>query len=295
MDLWSKNQEVSFFDKSLEVTTPETLFYTTKDNRYMAYWPKTWKDVKTTLQSRNAYIGNYTEKWSKNILAGIAKEGSAYAVNEVVCEELGLPEKSAADVAICKTDSKIQQAENVLAIFEVKMSIVWNWELTINKGKNILTCLGDYKTHQGNPSLLRSDSMLKAIGKSINVRISSKRAAKIPIIVLGNTPIHESYSKKVDNLKRYGIIQGFWSLNPEPLDDGKDSISNTKGRGFVRFDTYKSLEEEILQILNTDLQFFAGMESKAELGRFIQMADNEETYEKKATKFLELIGEEGVL
>ena len=31
--------------------------------------------------------------------------------------------------------------------------------------------IGDYKQHKGNPALLRSDSMLKAIGKSINIRV----------------------------------------------------------------------------------------------------------------------------
>ena len=45
MDLWSKNQEVDFFNKSLKVTTPETLFYTTKDNRYLC-----------CLSRRNPYI-----------------------------------------------------------------------------------------------------------------------------------------------------------------------------------------------------------------------------------------------
>ena len=117
---------------------------------------------------------------------------------------------SPADVAICKTDSIVQKAENILAIFEVKMSVVWNWELLKNNSKFSLKCLGDFKTHQGNPGLLRSDSMLKAIGKSITVRISSLVSAKIPIIVLGNTPVMKSYYSKVDNLKNYGIIQGFW-------------------------------------------------------------------------------------
>jgi len=46
--------------------------------------------------------------------------------------------------------------------------------------------------------LLRSDSMLKGIGKSINIRVSSFKAATIPIIVMGNTPITNSYYPKVD-------------------------------------------------------------------------------------------------
>lgn len=291
MNLWTKEQEINFFNKSLEIASPGTLFYTTKDKRYLAYWPKKWIGTKSTLQSRNAYIGEYTEKWAQEVLEGIARSLHAYAVNGVVCEELSLPPESAADVAICKTDSKIQKAEDIIAIIEVKMSIVWNWELVATRPKVILKCLGDYRTHQGNPGMLRSDSMLKAIGKGINVRISSKKASKIPIIVLGNTPIHESYYKKVDNLKRYGIIQGFWSLNPNPLDSGKESISTTKGKGFIRFDSYANFKKEISEMLKTDIQFFAGMKSKRDLGKFIEIADNENSYEKKATKFLELIGE----
>ena len=47
------------------------------------------------------------------------------------------------------------------------MSIVWNWEYKVGDSEIIiLKCIGNYKTHQGNPGLLRSDSMLKAIGKS---------------------------------------------------------------------------------------------------------------------------------
>lgn len=292
MDLWAKEQEIDFFNKSLEIASPETLFYTTKDKRYLAYWPKKWSDAKSTLQSRNAYIGDYTEKWTKGMITGIAEDLNGYAVNKVVCEELSLPPESAADVAICKTDSKIQKAEDIMVIVEVKMSIVWNWELILTKPKFTLKCLGDFKTHQGNPGLLRSDSMLKAIGKSINVRISSKKAAKIPIIVLGNTPIHQSYYKKVDNLKRYGIIQGFWSLNPKPLDSGKENLSATKEKGFIKFDSYPKFKKEMSELLETDLQFFAGMKSKTNLGKFIEIADNENTYEQKATKFLDLIGEE---
>jgi hypothetical protein len=43
--------------------------------------------------------------------------------------------------------------------------------------------LGDYKRHKGNPSILRSDSMLKATGKSINIRVSGNASTRIPIII----------------------------------------------------------------------------------------------------------------
>jgi hypothetical protein len=291
VNLWNKEQEIDFFTKSLEVASPEQLFYTTKDKKYYAYWPKTYKSAKTTLQSRNAFIGAYTEKWVLEILQGIAKELNAYAVRNVVCEELELTKGSPADVAICKTDSVIQKPENIIAIFEVKMSVVWNWELLKNNSKSTLKCIGDFKTHQGNPGLLRSDSMLKAIGKSITVRISSLESAKIPIIVLGNTPVMKSYYSKVDNLKNYGIIQGFWSLNPAPLDNNGENVKATKKRGFLRFDTFGDFKNELLALLKEDMMFFAGMKPKKELGKFIEVANKEDTYEKKGEKFLNLLRE----
>ena len=289
--LWSKEQEIDFFTKSLEVASPEQLFYTTKDKKYYAYWPKSYKGAKTTLQSRNAFIGAYTEKWSLEILKDIAKELNAHAVRNVVCEELELTKGSPADVAICKTDSVVQRPQDIITIFEVKMSIVCNWELLKSNSKFTLKCLGDFKTHQGNPGLLRSDSMLKAIGKSITVRISSLESAKIPIIVLGNTPVTKSYYSKVDNLKNYGIIQGFWSLNPAPLDNNGENIKATKGKGFLRFDSYSDFKNNLLTLLKEDMMFFAGMKSKNELGKFIEIANKQDTYEKKAEKFLDMMRE----
>ncbi|MBI2522912.1 hypothetical protein HYW19_00830 [Candidatus Woesearchaeota archaeon] len=289
--LWAKDQEIDFFTKSLAVASPEQLFYTTKDKKYYAYWPKIYKGTKTTLQSRNAFIGAYTEKWSQEILKDIAKELNAHAVRNVVCEELELTKDSPADVAICKTDSIIQKSSNILTIFEVKMSIVWNWELIKDNSKFSLKCLGDYRTHQGNPGLLRSDTMLKAIGKSISVRISTLESAKIPIIILGNTPISKSYHSKVDNLKNYGIIQGFWSLNPAPLDSNGENVKVTKNKGFLRFDSYSEFRAGLLGLLKEDMMFFAGMRPKNELGKFIEISNKEDSYEKKAEKFLNLMRE----
>ena len=289
--LWAKEQEIEFFTKSLDLASPEQLFYTTKDKRYYAYWPKNYRGAKTTLQSRNAFIGAYTEKWALDVLKELAKELNSHAVRGVVCEKLELTKSSPADVAICKTDAVIQKPQDIIAIFEVKMSVVWNWELLRSNSGFSLKCLGDFNTHQGNPGLLRSDSMLKAIGKSITVRISSSESAKIPIIVLGNTPVTRSYYTKVDNLRNYGLIQGFWSLNPAPLDNNKENIKATKGDGFLRFDTYSDFKTRLLALLKEDRMFFAGMKSKNELGKLIEIANKQETYEKKAEKFLGLMRE----
>ena len=55
-----------------------------------------------------------------------------------MCDEIGLTKQSPADVAICTSIDKFQRAENIRALFEVKMSIVWNWEL-IPKQIHVLT------------------------------------------------------------------------------------------------------------------------------------------------------------
>lgn len=285
--LWSKDKEIEFFKQTLEsFAEPEQLFYISDDGKYYAYWPKIYKGKKSTLQSRNALIGNFTEKYSVNLLHDFVKKYHLYAVQGVICEEIGLNMRSPADVAICKTKKREQKAEDIIAIFEVKMSIVWNWEY--DNGN--LICIGDYKTHQGNPGLLRSDSMLKAIGKSINIRVSGYKAAKIPIIILGNTPITKSYYKKVDHLKKAGIIQGFWSVNPKPLDsNNKENIKSTKELGYRRFDTIQELYKALDKILNDKMEFFSSMKSKNELGRIIEIANKESTYEEKAERFLNLI------
>jgi hypothetical protein len=163
-----------------------------------------------------------------------------------------------------------------------------DWELKKIGNKEELVCLGDYNSHQGNPSLLRSDTMLKAIGKSINIRVSSYKAAKIPIVIIGNTPISNSYYEKVDHLKKCGIIQGFWSVNPKPLDK-EDTIRNTKAFGFHKLDSYGELEKEFDKLLKEEREFFSSMQTKNELGRITEIANKENTYEKKAEKFLELI------
>ncbi len=286
--LWSKGEEYKFFKKILEIATPEQLLYLTEDGRYLAYWPKKYKGKKTTLQSRNAFIGSYTEKWVKDLLTPLAKELDAHAIHNVVCEKIGIGERSAADVAIVKTPQRIQKPENILLLVEVKMSIVWNWEYIPTNGE--IKCIGDYTTHQGNPGLLRSDTMLKAIGKSINIRVSGYESSKIPIVIIGNTPITKTYYNKVDFLKKAGIIQRFYSVNPNPLDKPNlNDIKSTPEKGFLRIDKISELYDDLRRIIKEDKEFFSSMLPKKELGRIIEIANKEPTYEKKAEKFLRLL------
>ncbi|HPN98930.1 MAG TPA: hypothetical protein PLX88_10150, partial [Syntrophorhabdaceae bacterium] len=115
---------------------------------------------------------------------------------------------------------------------------------------------------------------------------------KIPIIVMGNTPITNNYYTKVDHLKVAGIIQGFWSINPMPLDNNGENIKNTEKHGFHRFDTFEELKKSLNILLLEERNFFSSMKSKKELGKVIEVASREKTYEKKAEKFLKLIREE---
>lgn len=283
--LWNKDTEMLFFKDCESFATPDQLFYTTSDGKLMAYWPKGYKGKKTTLQSRNSLIGNYTEKWTTDLLQQAVKDKGLYAIQGAICDEIGLSNRSPADVVV-STKSGIQQdPENIQLIVEVKMSLVWNWELINQK----VVCIGDYRSHQGNPGLLRSDSMLKAIGKSINIRVSSFKASSIPIIIMGNTPITESYCNKVDHLKKAGIIQGFWSVNPIPLDDDTVCITETTNNGFNTFKTFEKFKSTLDSLLIEDLNFFSSMKTKTELGEIIEISDKEKTYERKAEVFLDLI------
>ena len=105
-DLWTKEKEVEFFYNSRKFASPEQLFYFGDDSRYYAYWPKSYKGKKSTLQSRNALIGNFTEKYSVDLLQEFARVKGLYAVQGAICNEIGLSPKSPADVVLCKTRTK---------------------------------------------------------------------------------------------------------------------------------------------------------------------------------------------
>lgn len=202
MKFWDVETEKKFFTEAMRnFASPEQLFYNLSGG-YFAYVPKGKGAEGQTLQSRNSLIGQFTEKWSKDFIQPIADKLGLFAVNGVVCPELGLTTQSDADLAFCRTKDTLQKAENIKLLFEIKMSIVNNYKFENNQ----VSFIGDYKSHKGNPSILRSDSMLKAIGKSINIRVSGSDSTKIPIVILGNSPITQSYSYKVDFLETDSIL-----------------------------------------------------------------------------------------
>ena len=286
MNLWNKNQEKLFFTESLKLAKANQLFYLDEDGRHLAYWPKSYRGVKSTLQSRNSLIGNYTEKWVKNLLKGVISDENLHVVNQATIPALGITSRSPADIVISTVDKKILKASEVKVIFEVKMSIVWNWQYDVVS--NEILEIGDYRTHQGKPSFTRSDSILKAIGKCIDIRVSNFKASKIPIIVLGNAPLSNGFCKKADYLKSAGIIQGFWSLNPFPLNHGNTRKTTSKG-GFVRFNDSDELKNNLNQLFNQDLNFFSGMENLEDLGRYIEISNMKNDYEEKGLEFLNLL------
>ncbi|MBN2155712.1 MAG: hypothetical protein JW776_06695 [Candidatus Lokiarchaeota archaeon] len=289
-DLWNEVTEKDFFESCLKnFSSPEQIFYITDSGEYLAYWPKNYSGEKKTLQSRNSLIGSYTEKFTADIFKSLLRTNKLFVIQGAICEQIGLTSKSPADVAICTVNKKILEPDEIKLLIEVKMSIVWNWQYFPQKLSDNLICIGDYMSHQGNPGLLRSDSMLKAIGKSINIRVSGNSASKIPILVLGNTPIANSYYDKVDHLCKSGVIQGFYSLNPTPIIDDNRNIKSTKELGFIRIDSIDELNGLIENLLNKDNEYFSSMINKQELGRIIELANKKPTYEEKVEEFLKLI------
>lgn len=284
MTLWNNDTEIQFFAESLNhFASPEQLFYHLNKG-YFAYIPKGESSESQTLQSRNSLIGQFTEKWCKTLFEPVAEKLGLYAVNSVVCNELGLTRQSSADLAFCTTNQTNQQPENIKLIFEIKMSVVSNYKYM---HPNAIEFIGDYKQHKGNPSLLRSDSMLKAIGKSINIRVSGISSTKIPIVILGNSPITDSYTKKVDFLKTSGVIQGFWSLNPNPTTS--NFVRETQKFGFQTILNQEMLFENCNYLVSNQMDYFSSMVSKVKLGEIITIANLEKSDVAKAEKFLTLI------
>lgn len=286
MRLWSRYQEKIFFEKSRNFASYDQLFYRTNDERYVAYWPKGYDGPKSTLQARNSLIGNYTEKWVSDLIKYVLEDRNLYVVQQAQIPAIGISRKSPADIAIATQNKKVLMPDEVKLIFEVKMSLVWNWEYDVQTSH--IREIGDYRTHQGRPSFTRSDSILKAIGKCIDIRVSNFKSSKIPLIVLGNAPLSNGFCKKADYLKKAGIIQGFWSLNPFPLNHGNTRKRSHKN-GFLRMDNIDEFNMSLDKLFNQELNFFSGMQNPKKLGQLIELANREKTYQEKGLKFINLL------
>ena len=284
--MWTNDTEIQFFRDALKIATPDKLFYRLNEI-YYAFVPKKISGLGATLQSRNSHIGNFAEKWAKDFFTPIAGKFGLHAVNTMRCDALGLTAKSEADLAFCTTEAKIQKPQNIKLIFEIKMSVVSNYQYI---APDTINYVGDYNSHKGIPALLRSDSMLKAAGKAIYLRSSCDEATAIPILILCNSPITKGYAHKVDSLGHTGVVQGFWSLNPNPSESKhSDYVTQTTGGGFVTFSSAEEVEKSIEKLLQDEKVFFASRIPKSKLGEIIRIASAEKADVAKAEKFLSLI------
>ena len=121
MDFWNTLTEKQFFIKALkDFATPEQLFYKLKAGTF-AYVPKDMYAEGKTLQSRNSLIGQFTEKWCKDLLHPIARQLGLYAINGVICEEIGLTQKTSADLAFCTKNKINQEAKDIKLLFEIEL------------------------------------------------------------------------------------------------------------------------------------------------------------------------------
>jgi len=238
------------------------------------------------MQSRNSHIGKYTEEFCIRLLSSILVNTEYYPVRNVICEEIGLTKHSGADIAICKSKGRYKKAKDIICIIEVKMSLVWNWELHSDAR---LELYSDYNKHSAIPGLLRSDSMLKAIGKAAVIRTTNIESNTIPIIVLTNTPINESYYNKVDLLKQSGIIQGFWSINPNLNPNDPKNMKSTEQRGFIRIDSVLELKRLLLKNIHSSRVFFSSFSEMKDIGRAIIKTTDFNELDKKARIFIEYL------
>jgi len=65
-------------------------------------------------------------------------------------------------------------------------------------------------------------------------------------------------------------------------------------KGFLRIDSFDEIRKELIGLLREEKEYFSGMMSKRELGKIIEAANRESSYEGKAEKFLDLIRSENI-
>jgi hypothetical protein len=94
----------------------------------------------------------------------------------------------------------------------------------------------------------------------------------------------------VDYLKTAGVVQGFWSVNPIPIES--EHIRQTPKFGFRTIEDIKSLKNLTGKLLYNEMNYFSSMISKRKLGEFIRIAGQQNSDEEKAEKFLYLINTE---
>lgn len=281
--MWTQETEAQFFRWAIDERgcSLETLFYKV-GNRYLFYLPNGTRGQGDVRQGRNPLVGEFTEKWAEKFLAPIVSEVGLHLVRNVTVPAWGLVGQRAADLAICRTSSRSPKPSDVVALLEVKMSLVWNWEW--QPAQKTVSCIGDFRTHQGRPSVLRSDTVLKALGKAIEVRGMGFSGA---FLVLCNTPVASDYFRQIDGCRRIGIVQGFFSVNPQPTKDGQHNPKRSPEGGFYRWDEPAEVKARLEEMLSEQRHFFSGFLPLSVLGHLIERACCEPTLSQKAHRFLD--------
>lgn len=234
----------------------------------------------STPNGRNRPISNYTEEFAKNVIEKALDrlEFDNYtAKRDVICDNLGLTSRSEADIAIVVRDNRegrVYKPEEIKLIIEVKMSLVWNWKPNENR---VPESIADYDSHEGRPSIYRTDSILKAIGKGTILR-SYKNSHNIPYLVIGNCPPPRGYIGKIDGLSDIGILQKFISITPEPLTIDKSNSKDrnpkeTENGGYLRIDNMEELSRLLNYYLKIEQVFLGKMMSLNKLGDIIKSID----------------------
>ena len=248
------------------------------------------------FNQRNAIVADATERFALQLFQSVVNnsstlKGKFFVKRSVECPQLELRGRTKADLAIL--DKNLEGPvilERIKCIFEVKMSIIWNWSER-DRGQP----LADYDSHAGRPSIYRTDSILKAIGKAAITR-ACKGSERIPFVVVGNTPPPVAYRDKVDGTVRSGLIQRWISLTSKPLVVKTEWLLNKRNPketfGFLRIDSTNELEEMFVNILTKDWRYMGAMVEPKEIGRIIKGLDLNKTEEEIGEAFLKLM--EGV-
>ena len=302
--LWSVDIERSLVEESMLTTIycnnckfSEKAFFRDKSDKCPTCKAKL--SVGTTNQ-RNAIVGNKTETFALTLLEYVTKglrEELAldlFAKRKVICPELGFTRHSEADLAILTEDLDGRVPPNTIAcLFEVKMSFIWNW-----KKEDLSRPFADYDGCSGRPSIFRTDSILKAIGKAAITR-GYPGGEGIPFFFIVNTPppskaYRGSLGKTVDS----GLIQKWVSLTPNPLivkPHVSPNIRNPKfSPGFLRIDSASELQALLLPLLGKQLNYISAMVDVGKIGNLIKSLDFSGTPEKIGQEFLQRLPEASI-
>jgi len=248
------------------------------------------------FNQRNAIVADATERFALQLFQSVVNNSSTlngkfFVKRNVGCPQLELRGRTRADLAIL--DKNLEGPvipERIKCIFEVKMSIIWNWSER-DRGQP----LADYDSHAGRPSIYRTDSILKAIGKAAITR-ACKGSERIPFVVVGNTSPPVAYRDKVDGTVRSGLIQRWISLTSKPLVVKREWLPNKRNPketfGFLRIDSTNELEEMFVTILTKDWRYMGAMVEPKGIGGIIRGLDLTKTDEEIGEAFLKLM--EGV-